>query len=481
MTEIDRLSKIKQVCSEVLEKISPTSKDRAKIEAVAKELERKVASSAAKKGIEAVVRVEGSVAKDTWLKEEPDVDVFMCLSPTIPRKTLGTVSLEIAREATEGSRQVERFAEHPYLEAFVKGFRVNIVPCYRAERGEWLSATDRTPFHTDYVNQRLNVNLRGEVRLLKRFLQGISAYGAEIKVGGFSGYLCELLIIHFGSFVKTLNAFVKCQSRMVIDIENYYEDRGKELRLLFSEPLVIIDPVDKGRNVASAVKPQRIYTLVGAARTFLKSPNTQFFFPTKAKAFSVEELKQQLEQRGSDCLFLTFDAVNAVPDVLWGQLYRTQRALRKMFELNDFKVFRDVVWSDEKTFCAFIFELEQRFLSGAKKHLGPPLEREEECENFLGKYVGNHGVISGPYIENGRWVVEVPRKQSDAVKLLEEKLKEGGKNSGVAELICGAFKNGFNVMVKSDVLEVYSSNAEFAEFLTTFLEGKPFWLKTAKA
>jgi tRNA nucleotidyltransferase (CCA-adding enzyme) len=168
-------AKIKHVCSQILLKISPTAEERKKILAIAKELERKVAVSAKKKGVEAVVRVEGSVAKDTWLKEEPDIDVFMCLPPTIPRKTLGAVSLEIAREATDGWPQVERFAEHPYLEAFVEGFRVNIVPCYCAGQGEWLSATDRTPFHTDYVNKRLNANLRSEVRLLKRFLQGIKA------------------------------------------------------------------------------------------------------------------------------------------------------------------------------------------------------------------------------------------------------------------------------------------------------------------
>ena len=474
-------AKIKHVCSEVLMKINPTQEERKKVEKLAKDLERKVASSAAKKGIEAVVRVEGSVAKDTWLREEPDIDVFMCLPPSIPRKTLGTVSLEIAREATEGWRQVERFAEHPYLEAFVEGFRVNIVPCYRAGRGEWLSATDRTPFHTDYVNNRLNTSLRCEVRLLKRFLQGIRAYGAEIKVGGFSGYLCELLVIHYGSFTGTLQAFANCAARMVIDIENYYGGREKNLRLLFAEPLVVIDPVDKGRNVASAVKPQKIYALVGAARAFLKTPSERFFFPPKAKALSTKELKDKLKQRGSDCLFLTFRNVNAVPDILWGQLYKTQRSLRKLLELNGFKVLRDAVWSDEKTLSAFVLELEQRAIPSVRKHLGPPLEREEECANFLSKYRDNGSVVSGPFIEDGRWVVEVPRKHTDAVELLQEKLKEGGRNTGVADLISEALKDWFNLSVNSEISEVYSGNKAFAEFLTEFVDGKPFWLKPDEA
>jgi tRNA nucleotidyltransferase (CCA-adding enzyme) len=474
-------AKIKHVCSQVLFKISPTAEERKKILALAKELEQKVAVSAKKRDVEAVVRVEGSVAKDTWLKEEPDIDVFMCLPPTIPRKTLGTISLEIAREATEGWKQVERFAEHPYLEAFVEGFRVNVVPCYCAGRGEWLSATDRTPFHTDYVNKRLNQNLRSEVRLLKRFLQGIRVYGAEIKVGGFSGYLCELLVIHFGSFVATLCAFAKCAARRVIDIENYYAGREKDLNLLFDEPLLVIDPVDKGRNVASAVKPQKIYTLVAAARAFLTKPSERFFFPSKTKALTAKEFKGKIKKRGSSYLFLTFRNVDAVPDILWGQLYKTQRCLRKLLELNDFMVLRDVVWSDEKSLSAFVFELEQRTIPNVRQHFGPPLEREEECGNFLAKYLDNGCVVSGPFIEDGRWVVQVMRKYNDAVDFLQAKLKEGGRNMGVADLISEAFKSGFKLSVNGEVSEVYRGNKAFAEFLTDFLDGKPFWLKPEEA
>jgi len=268
---------------------------------------------------------------------------------------------------------------------------------------------------------------------------------------------------------------------MVIDIENYYADRENELQLLFAEPLVMIDPVDKGRNVASAVQSQKLYTFVGAARTLLKAPSVGFFYPPKAKALRVEALKQQVENRGSACVFLTFTTGEAVPDVLWGQLYRTQRSLRKLAELNDFKVLRDAVYSDEKTFNAFVFELEQRVLPSVKKHLGPPLEREKDCEDFLTKYVHDSSVVSGPYIDDGRWVVELPRKFTDAVELLREKLKEGGRSVGVAELVSQALKKEFRILVNSEVVEVYARNRGFAEFLTDFLAGKPFWLETTKA
>jgi tRNA nucleotidyltransferase (CCA-adding enzyme) len=475
------MQKLNAIHEEILKKITPTQADRAKIAALAKELQQKVARACEEQGIKATIRVEGSVAKDTWLREEPEIDIFMRLPITIPRQSLGKISLKIARKATEGAEQIERFAEHPYLEAFIGNVRVNIVPCYDVKRGEWLSATDRTPFHTDYVKKRLNKTLRNEVRLLKKFLQGVNTYGAEIKIGGFSGYLCELLILRHKSFTETLRAFVGYTQRIVIDIEGYYAGREKEQRLLFPEPLVVVDPVDRGRNVASAVQPQKLYTLVGAARAFLKTPNAKFFYPPKISALSADVLKSKLENRGASLIFLTLDKIEAVPDVLWGQLYRTQRSLRKLAELNDFKVLRDTVWSDEKTLSVFILELEQHVLPSVKKHLGPPLEREKECEKFLSKYAHNNDVVSGPYIEDGRWVVELRRKVMDAVEFLREKLQDGGRNAGVAELISQAFRKKLRILVNSEVIEVYRGNGEFAEFLTDFLSGKPFWLETAEA
>jgi tRNA nucleotidyltransferase (CCA-adding enzyme) len=189
-------------------------------------------------------------------------------------------------------------------------------------------------------------------------------------------------------------------------------------------------------------------------------------------------LKNQLENRGSDLIFLMLDKVDAVPDVLWGQLYRTQRSLRKQVELSDFRVLRDVAWSDEKTLNVFVMEVEQRRLPSVKKHLGPPLEREKECENFLSKYSRNEIVVSGPYIEDGRWFVELGRKYTDIVELLREKLKGGGRDAGVAELISQAFQEKLEILVNAEVIEVYQDNSAFAEFLTDFLSGKPFWLES---
>jgi len=471
--------KIEKVCAAVLEKVTPKKRERAEMEALAEKLEKKVVSASRDFGVEADVRVEGSVAKDTWLSREPDIDIFMRVPTTIPRESLGSICLKIARKSTEGSKQIERFAEHPYLEAIVDNTRINIVPCYKVKRGEWLSATDRTPFHTNYVKKHLEEQMKGEVRLLKKFMKGTGVYGAEIKVGGFSGYLCELLILRYKSFVNALEAFAQHKKRIVIDVEGYYKGRENELELLFKEPLVTVDPVDRGRNVASAVQPKKLYTFVAAVRAFLGNPDTKFFYPPETAALPARELKQKLAKRGSAIIFLTFGKIDAVPDILWGQLYKSKRSLHKLIQLNGFNVLRDLPWSDEKTINMFIFELEQRFIPLVKKHLGPPLEKKNECEKFLLKHVKSPNTVSGPYIEDGGWVVEMRRKYTDAVVLLKDKLRDGGRSTGVAEQISKKLRKGFKISVNEEIIGVYKKNSEFAKFLTEFLSGKPKWLENA--
>jgi len=474
-------AKTENVCRSVLKQISPSKRERNRIAALARELERNVVSACKAPKVGADVRLEGSIAKDTWLSGEPDIDIFMRVSPKIPRKSPGKVCLNFAKEATKGYEQIERFAEHPYLEAIIDGTRVNIVPCYATKRGEWLSATDRTPFHTDYILKHLDERLRDEVRLLKKFMKGIGVYGAEIKVGGFSGYLCELLVLRFGSFAAVLQTFARQSQRIIVDIEEHYRSRENELRLLFDEPLMVVDPVDRGRNVASAVLPPKLCTFVAASQAFLKSPNRSFFYPRKTTALSADVLKRKMTHCGPAIVTVVFGKVDAVPDVSWGQLYKSQRSLRKLVQLNDFEILRDLAWSDDKSLNLFIFELEHCCIPPVKKHLGPPLEKEHECERFLAKHQSGSGTVAGPYIEDGRWVVQIRRKYTDACVLLRERLKDGGKNAGVAEQISQVLRKGFRVLVNEEIAEVCRKNREFAGFLTEFLSGKPKWLEPVHA
>ena len=77
--------------------------------------------------------------------------------------------------------------------------------------------------------------------------------------------------------------------------------------------------------------------------------------------------------------------------------------------------------------------------------------------------------------------MQLQRRFTDVVALLREKLQDGGRSTGVADLMAQAFREKLSVLVNSEVAEVYKQNEAFAEFLTSFLSGKPFWLEAAEA
>jgi tRNA nucleotidyltransferase (CCA-adding enzyme) len=198
----------------------------------------------------------------------------------------------------------------------------------------------------------------------------------------------------------------------------------------------------------------------------------------KITPLNAEELREALEHRGASILFLVFNTANAVLDVWWGQLHRTRKALTKQLQLSEFKVLRDAAWSENNArITVLVFELEQQSISLAKKHLGPPLEFEKECQSFLAKYAQSDDVIAGPFIDQKRWVVEVHRKFTDAAKLLKTKVSSGGRDVGVAELIGAKIREDFQILSGFDIAEHYFYNEGFAQFLTEFLSGKPFWLQ----
>ena len=111
-----------------------------------------------------------------------------------------------------------------------------------------------------------------------------------------------------------------------------------------------------------------------------------------------------------------------------------------------------------------------------KRHLGPPLRNRTDCEKFLRKHVGTESAVSGRRVEGGRWLVDVQRRYPDVVKLLKEKLEDGGASVGLAEFVSKAVADSVEVMVNDEALKLYSGSPEFAKFVTEYVEGKPRWL-----
>jgi tRNA nucleotidyltransferase (CCA-adding enzyme) len=468
--------KIQRICKEALRRASPTEREREETLSFAKRIAKRLEDRLKADGFKAEVQIEGSVAKDTWLAGEKDIDLFILIPKDNGREAFLKI-LEIAKKNV-GGNYLEAYAEHPYIQVKMEGFTVEFVPCFKLERVEdAASSVDRTPFHTAYVKRRLNPKIRDEVLLLKRFMHGIGTYGAEIKVGGFSGYLCELLILRYGSFLNLLKASSNWRRREIIDLEGFYRGFEDEARKIFPEPFIVVDPVDKGRNVASAVRINKLSEFIAASREFLKNPSLEFFYPPETPAYSVNELFEALSLRGTTLIFLKTGVVKAVPDVLWGQLYRSQKALGSLIRQHGFTVISDGVWSDEESVSVFLFELYSRFLPAIEKHIGPPINKKEDCERFLAKYSEPSMRISGPRIEGDRWVVERKRRYNDVVAFLRDKLRDNMEKIGIGKLVSQALSSSFQIWVNHEVEDFYLNNPQFALYLTEYLKGKPKWLK----
>jgi len=470
------MKKLEHVCRSVLRRIRPKRLEREMILELAERMRLKVSDAVSKSGLDAEVRIDGSVAKDTWLSGEADIDIFMRVPPTLSRDELETTCLRVARKALKGYRIIERYAEHPYVETWVEGTRVNVVPCYRVEKGKWKSATDRTPFHTEYMKSHLDENLKDETRLLKKFMKGIGVYGAEIKVSGFSGMLCETLSLFYGTFRNTVTQASDWRRSGTIDVEMYYEGRREEIEQLFDNPLVVIDPVDRGRNAAAAVSSRRMWEFVAASRAFIQKPSLRFFYPTVPKPFSVKQLRSTMARRGSVLLLIKIGRVDAVVDILWSQLYKTERSLRNLLQESDFEVSKSACWSDEEKCNIILFELIGATLSKSKKHLGPPVSRREESEKFLKKHLMSKDTVSGPWIEDDRWIVEKLRRNRNAELLLEMSLRSGGRAVGVASRVAESIRRGFKILLNEEIIPLYRSNRQFSIFLCSFLKGRPSWI-----
>jgi tRNA nucleotidyltransferase (CCA-adding enzyme) len=393
--------------SEVLRTIKPTPDQDRKVASVVQELSRKVDSTSLKLGAHVETMLVGSVAKGTHLKD-PDIDLFMLFPESTELKELKEKGLAIGRRILDGK---EHYAQHPYVRGMYKGFQVDLVPCFRIrDTRKKMSAVDRTPFHTDFVRGNLNKGDADQVRLLKQFMKGIECYGAEARVQGFSGYLCELLVMRFGGFKQVLEAASSWAVGESIHLPGY---EGKE----FTDPLAFIDPVDSSRNVASAVSAETFLRFIRASRGYLRAPGRKFFFPAPRADWDMGTIRKVAGKRLANLVSITFPNLDLIDDVVYPQLRKSLANISALLERAEFEIEKTSIHVDELSHLTV--ELESMTLPAKRKHRGPPVNSENVSE-FLAKW--NSLGVSKPYVEEGRWYVTVRRDYVRADDLLKAKL-----------------------------------------------------------
>lgn len=377
------------------------------------------------RGVHGEVTIQGSIAHDTWLSGDRDLDIFVLFPGDWSREDIEkkgfTLLLEVAQEI--GSYEL-RYAEHPYIRVKFGEVEADIVPGLKLlDPSLAKTSVDRTPFHTKYLNNVLTEELRDHIRLLKKFMKAIGIYGAELKTRGFSGYAVELLVSTYKGFRDVLENASKWKPPVFVNTigGNLTKDIVRELRSKYPDSCIYMpDPVDPLRNVTASVSSRSLATLSLASKCYLRNPSTLFFEePPEPK---LDELIKALEHR---CIIMaTYFLVNPLPpDVIWGEVTRIVSRLAKMLEALGLRIIDHSAWTNERDIGVIGIELEECKLSMYKHYKGPCLEHENSrLMNFIRKHF-NKGY--GPWINKEGCLDSMDlRMDVNVIRILESKWSE---------------------------------------------------------
>ncbi|MCX2819508.1 CCA tRNA nucleotidyltransferase [Haladaptatus sp. F3-133] len=440
------------ILKDVLDEVSPSDDERGALREAYENVRDRALEALEETGVDGEVTLVGSTARDTWLSGDRDIDVFLLLPTQLDRESFETVGLDVGR-AVFPDGTVE-YAEHPYVQGDESGYDVDIVPCYDlGSTDELRSAVDRTPFHNEYVRGIADehANFGDEVRLLKAFGRGAGVYGSDLRTRGLSGYLCELLVHRYGGFEQVVEAVADWSPPVRIEPREPTSDD-------LAGPLIVVDPVDPSRNVASVVTDDSFARLIDASRRWLGSPDRSLFFPEDPEPIDAESLRRTVEERGTRTVAVVFDAPGIVDDQLYPQLRKTQTSLVDELERLGFDILRSEIFADRN--AVILVEANVGEQSNVEKHPGPPVHVREHASEFVRKY--DDADVVGPYIEDGRYVVERQREHTTVDGFVRsDDFLEIGTGKHVGEEI----RNGYDVLVNGDCTELLDEfGAWFAEY-----------------
>ena len=368
------------------------------------------------KGLKAYVEAEGSYAKGTLLSGKWELDIFV-LFRGVDDVWVRSESLKVLSECLSPLPFTIKYAEHPYVTLNIMGVEADIVPAVEVEKPRRGGlGVERTPFHTRYVRSKLAESpcMAGEVRLLKSFMEGIGVYGAETGLGGFSGYLAELLAIYYGGFLKVLEGALKWKPQVYIDPEGL-GNRELLREKYANSPMIVVDPVDPERNAAASVTLEKLATFIIAAKAYLENPGEEYFH---------YHAPQHVETLGPSVMIsCSGEYSEEPPENIVGKLRRISNLTISTLSSKGFTPTWKLYGSDYASKAVIIVGLESLKLPELEYRRGPhPWDDVDAAIKFISKrfeeggvaWIGEDGVLEGLR----------PRRHISALKALEELLPE---------------------------------------------------------
>jgi len=444
---------LKKIREEILLLVRPTDAEKTKLETVRQQIIADIVRIAELQEQCEIVPVSvGSAERSTWLHGSHDIDIFISYPEELTFEEFHEKSRKLLAEmAKTGDSWEDRHSEHPYIHIQKDGFEVDLVPCFRVKSGaEIKSAVDRTPFHCAFIKENIK-GLEEDVLMLKQFMKGVGVYGSEVRTGGFSGYLTEILTIYYGGFENVLQKAAEWKAGTVIDLAGHQA-------LDHDHPLVAVDPTDPKRNVAAALSLTKFSIFIDRARSFLKKPSKDYFMKKEYPPLSDKEYAELMKVRGTKMVGISFKTPQKAEDTLYPQLFRFEKSMEELLVRNEFTVLNTFSWSDDTKSIIFI-EMTETELPPLQKRVGPPVWNESNAESFCKKYKNKPETFSFS-IEEERYVAEVPRKYRTAEQLITDMIF---KEAALGRHVRDSVKEGYCLMRENDIQKI--KNVEFWKFM----------------
>ncbi|MEM4260205.1 MAG: CCA tRNA nucleotidyltransferase [Candidatus Woesearchaeota archaeon] len=363
----------------VLKKINPNKKVIKEAELFVQSLNNKFNE----KKIKATAILGGSIAKDTFLKNDYDIDVFVRFDYSYKEKNISDILESVLPKKSErvhGSRD--------YFQLRNGKLNFEIVPVlFVTDYKKALNVTDMSPLHVEWVKERIKKNekLREEIRLLKQFCKAVGVYGAESYIKGLSGHVIDILVIYYGSFLAALRAVSNWKDITIIDPEKHLRDPLRELnKSKLQSPLIIVDPVQKNRNASAAVSKEKYEKFIKCAKDFMNNPSEDFF---TVKSLDIKELK--ILKKASKNYFVIIDVYTYKnkKDIMGTRFMQVYDKLLNTLKVNNFNVVKsDWYFNKDLNNSIMYFEIKNEKLSKTIMWRGPPLKEKDDYKRFVKKY-----------------------------------------------------------------------------------------------
>ncbi len=360
--------------------------------------------------VDASAILGGSGAKGTWLKGRHEADIFV-LFPYEKYKEKSDKLSDILEQWLKGFRFERLHGSRDYFRVREGEFVFEIIPILKIKNArDARNITDVSPLHAGWVKKNSNERLRNDIRLAKAFCKAQGCYGAESYIRGFSGYVLEILVIHYGGFEKLLKAALKWEEKQIVDAGSWYKKKENvwmavNQAKLYS-PLIVIDPVDADRNAAAALDKEKWMLFKEKAKAFLKKPEVKYF---EKEEITFEKLKKK-----GPIVWIEVESLTGKEDKVGAQLLLAFEWMKK--QLQEFGV-KDAGWEwDRKKSASFWFIVERKERDKVVTVKGPPLEMESHVAAFKkGKKT---------FVKDGNVWAKVEREDYKLADFVKKKLKE---------------------------------------------------------